>query len=285
MKIIDVYTPFLETLARTQSLHAALKATQQLSPFAKRADDWGIVWSEVEAWMLSPAYESHALRSASPYLRQVTEIVRQVEASLGVGSLPGELHLIPSCQAFDGFARYELGHHRVLLGIDFPDADLSYLQALTAHELSHVYRDHQPEVWSRLGKPLSQITRQEYLDAGSAREHLVSEGLATLFSQLLFPSIPAATHHYYERPEYEWCTLNRDLIDAALRTCLSDPSDENVWRFYGEDEVAAGSPSRTHYFWAAERLREFLDEPDLEALIEAHRWSADRFTCFHSSSG
>ena len=281
MKIIDVYSPFTQTLLESRSIQKAVEATRSLSPFASQAEHWSIDWRELEDTMLTPSYAAHAQKTAQAYLPAARALVTRVESILSPGrELPGELHLVPSLGAFDGFARYDQGHHRVLLGVDFPDANLDYLRALTAHELSHVHRDHQPEVWGHLGKPLAQISRAEYLEAVTAQEHLVSEGLATLFSQLLFPEIDLATHHYYEPHEYEWCVNNHQQIEGALLACLHPPGDENVWRFYGEDSAGHGSPSRTQYYWAAQRIQDWLPDFNLRSLVISHGWGADRFECF-----
>ncbi len=281
MKIVDAYTPFMAELSTTRSIERAIRQTAALSPFASRAEAWGADWRDVEEWMTSTSYPPHAQNSAQPYLQIVSALVKKVESVLGVSALPGELHLIPSCKAFDGFARYDRGHHTVLLGIDFPDASLDYLKALTAHELSHVYRDHQPEVWGFLGKPLREVTRDEYLESSTAHEHLVSEGLATLFSQKLFPEIPASIHHYYEDHEWNWCLQNHSLIHEQLTRCLRDPNDQDVWRFYGEDRVSPGSPSRTQYYWASHQIQRWLQDASLSSLIQAHSWNALRFECFN----
>ena len=281
MKIIDIYSPFLEAFSKSGSLEQAAQATSHLSRFSKQAEHWDIDWREVGQWMKSPEYITHSQVTARAYLPLAKALTQKVESLLNAGrELPGELHLVPSLQAFDGFARYDSGSHTVLLGIDFPDATLDYLRALTAHELSHVYRDHQPDVWNFLGKPLSRISRAEYLDAGTAREHLVSEGLATLFSQLLFPEIPPAIHHYYHHHEWDWCVQNHSQIDQALLQTLHPPGDENVWKFYGEESVAPGSPSRTQYYWAAHRIREWMPDFGLRSLAIAHGWHAERFECF-----
>ena len=225
---------------------------------------------------------------AHAYAARAAEIVRIVETAFG-RELPGLLVLSPSFGDLDGFARYESGSHTVFLGIDFPEADVPYLQALTAHELSHVYRDHSPRVWAHLGKPLSEISRAEYLDEGTAAEHLVSEGLATLFSMTLFPEIPGATHHYYSAEEYEWCRTNRDRIESAIRACLV--RDQNVWSFYGEGRAGPGSPSRTQYFWAADVLTEKMNrilaareaivgEDPLREVVALHALPAAEFLEF-----
>jgi hypothetical protein len=281
MKIIDVYTPFLKSFHQSRSIERALKDTRALSSFASQAEHWSIDLDEVEREMLSADYARHSQTTAQNYLLEARNRVREIEAALCPGrELPGELHLVPSLGAFDGFARYDRGQHRVLLGVDFPDADLNYLRALTAHELSHVHRDHQPEVWGHLGKPLEKVSRAEYLEAVTAQEHLVSEGIATLFSQLLYPEIPHATHHYYEDHEWEWCVQNHSTIEDALLQCLHPPGDENVWRFYGEGSAGPGSPSRTQYYWAAQRIQEWLPDFSLRSLVIAHGWSAERFECF-----
>lgn len=251
MNIIDYYTPLSEGVI------------PEVPGFQDFAKSWRINDRKLKEWFQSAA-GSHQSALAQTYLKQVHEIVDRVEAHFEQ-KLPGHLVLMPSFGEFDGFARYNLGVHHVLLGIDFPDADLDYLKALTAHELSHVYRDHAPEVWSHLGKPLTQVSRREYLDAGTPHEHLVSEGLATLFSQHVYPEIHPRVHHFYENKEWEWCLKNNQAIDHEMRKCLN--GDQDVWSFYSDDRVSPGSPSRTHYYWAAQRLRHLYSD-DLVRLHE-----------------
>ena len=251
MNIIDLYTPMQNG------------KIPDLPGFPNFASAWEITPKNTKEWLESDTGKEKS-QLARSYLEIAREVVGKVEA-LFKRTLPGHLVLMPSFGEFDGFARYNLGEHHVLLGIDFPDADLDYLKALTSHELSHVYRDHSPDVWSHLGKPLSKITRNEYLEAGSPMEHLVSEGLATLFSQHVYPEINPRIHHFYEPEEWDWCLRNDALIDQALRECLRQ--DQNVWSFYGEDRVKRGSPSRTHYYWAAKRIREQYQD-DIISLHE-----------------
>lgn len=234
--------------------------------------------SAIDEWFSSEASRRRR-PTADAFRTVVADVVRKVEGVFG-RELPGELVLMPSFGEFDGFARYELGEHRVMLGIDFPDADVDYLRALTAHELSHVYRDHSPAVWRHLGKPLPEVSRKEYLAAMDAREHLVSEGLATLFSQTLFPEIPASIHHFYEAAEWEWCGRNEALIEAALSDCLR--GDADVWSFSGAGRASAGSPSRLQYYWAAKKLAERVaGEPDAMAAIRRlHELPAREFSVF-----
>ncbi len=288
MKIVDLYSALSETVEHPSETRyesgpgfeffTKNPEFQFLAPIAK---NWGLDQASIQNWLLSSA-ASKKRESAKAYLRESEKVVRKVEETFG-RELPGVLVLMPSFGDFDGFARYDLGHHQVMLGIDFPDSDLDYLKALTAHELSHVYRDHSPRVWEHLGKPLSEISRKEYLDAGSAQEHLVSEGLATLFSHALFPEIHPRVHHYYESEEWEWCEKNPELIEGALIRCLED--DEDVWSFYSEGKVGEGSPSRLQYYWAAKKLREEINPAEtLRHLIELHEKPASEFSVFHRKS-
>jgi hypothetical protein len=61
-------------------------------------------------------------------------------------------------------------------------------------------------------------------------------------------------------------------------------TDGDVWKYYEDDLVAPGSPSRVQYFWAAHILSEWLPEktglPLPEAVLQAHGWPAVDFTCF-----
>lgn len=278
MKIIDLYSK-LRTASQTGDRgYSIYRNDPELRPIDRLARSWCMDVESTREWFLTPeaiAKESVALR----HLEQAPAIVRQVESAFG-RELPGVVILAPSYGEFDGFARYDHGEHTVLLGIDFPDSDADYLKALTAHELSHVYRDHSPEVWRHLGKPLAEISREEYLDAGSAQEHLVSEGLATLFSQTLYPEIPPLVHHYYEESEWRWCESNSDRIHRSLIECLK--GDANVWSYYSESRVAPGSPSRTQYYWAAKALAARLEDSanPLKLLVELHGKPASDFQEF-----
>lgn len=256
MKLIDLYTPMQNG------------DVPELPEFPGLARAWGINPTSLKTWFES-ADSISKQKLATDFLKFAPEAVDKVE-SIFKTKLPGALILMPSFGEFDGFARYDRGLHTVLLGIDFPDADLDYIKALSAHELSHVYRDHSPEVWKHLGKPLHEVSRKEYLDAGSHAEHLASEGLATLFSQHVYPEIDPRVHHFYEAHEWDWILKNHDAIDRAILDCLK--SDQNVWSFYSSSRVARGSPGREHYYWAARKIAEMAvkDILALHALAAPH---------------
>lgn len=143
--------------------------------------------------------------------------------------------------------------------------------ALLAHELSHVYRDHQPEVWEFLNKPLSEISRDEYLANITPEEHLVSEGLATLFSQSMFPEIELHLHHFYMKEEMSWCLENFDKVDQAIRKAIK--SKDKIYSFYEPGLIDGQSPPRIQYFWAAKVIAEWIGKQAgdyHENLIKAH---------------
>ncbi len=276
MKVVDLYTALQ---AQDDIEVDFFERNAEFRFFADTARNWGLNPKSIRQWMRS-AVARGKQGNAFAYLGESRAVVDRVESAFG-RELPGVLVLLPSFGDFDGFARYDSGHHQVMLGIDFPDSDVDYLKALTAHELSHVYRDHAPRVWEHLGKPLSEVKRSEYLEAGTAAEHLVSEGLATLFSSALFPEIPPSVHHYYEPDEWEWCEAHPNEIDQALTECLR--GDEDVWSFYGEGRVGRGSPSRLQYYWAARKLRELLGDSatNIRALVELHEKPAADFSIFN----
>ena len=80
----------------------------------------------------------------------------------------------------------------------------------------------------------------------------------------------------------KWCLEHFDVIDKAIRRCLA--TDQEVWKFYGDDVIEPGSPSRTQYFWAAKILTDWLPEktglPLREAILKSHSWPASEFSCF-----
>lgn len=278
MKIHDLYTPFAQAVRAADAGASATEVREQLKRHVPALQAWDYTERDLQQWLQDPESRK-ALAAGEAFAREeAARVVAKVEGIFET-ELPGDLFLLPSLGDFDGFARYDSGHHTVLLGIDFPDADLQYLQALAAHELSHVYRDHQPEVWAHLGKPIREVTRAMYLRAATAEEHLASEGLATLFSQLVYPEIPPHVHHYYETAEWEWCEQHHEHIHSSLMECLQ--RDRQVWSFYGSDRVARGSPGREQYYWAAQEIaRQLGGNPTLAQVVEAHRWTARRFASF-----
>ena len=284
MRTIDLYSAMQAGLGQGLRGYEFFEKHSERQFLAPLAREWHLDQRAMEQWLQGP--EAAAQKTvAEGYLQAMPAVVQKVEAAFGT-TLPGVLVLMPSFGEFDGFARYDLGTHHVLLGIDFPDADVDYLKALTAHELSHVFRDHADAVWSHLGKPLAEVTRREYLEASTAQEHLVSEGLATLFSHVLFPEIHPHIHHYYEHAEWEWCVKNTDTIEDALDACLR--GSEDVWSFYSSNRAGKGSPSRTQYYWAAKQLGLMLDSlagadpaSRLKAVVDMHRLPASQFPVFH----
>jgi hypothetical protein len=281
--ITDIYSPLIKAFEQNQrkGLGQVLDSDERLQALKSMISEfWGEDLNNVQKWMQSPEYKAHK-NLGLEFIKEAPLVLKKVEESFGT-KLKGELRLSPSLMRFDGFARYDSGNHTIWFGVDHPDADRDYLHALLSHELSHVYRDHQPEVWAHLGKPLEKVTRAEYLDAATGQEHLVSEGLATLNSQIVFPEIPIHVHHYYFPFEMQWCLEHFKEIDKAIRQCLKE--DQNVWKFYEDDIIMPGSPSRTQYFWAAKILSEWLPmktgKPLKESVLLAHSWPTTEFDCF-----
>ncbi len=244
------------------------------------AKEWSLDLENVYRWMKSSQYRP-SKETATHFTQIAQESVDHIQGLLKT-ELKGQLLLSPSLMRFDGFARYDSGSHKVIFGIDHPDVDTVYLKVLLSHELSHVYRDHQPRVWEFMRKPLEQISRAEYLDNFSAQEHLVSEGLATLFSQTVFPEVPLHVHHYYSKEEMEWCLMNHHEIEKNIIETLK--SDEDVWKFYSPGGGGKDSPPRVQYFWAARKIADWIkDKPGespLGQMIWALQQPAGIFDCF-----
>ncbi len=290
MKIIDLYSQFTQAFEKHKAFTPEMTADPEFSALFKMAQDWEVGLLNVESWLKTPEYNHHR-KIAEKFIERAPDVLSRVQDFFG-DKLHGEIRLAPSFMQFDGFARYDSGNHTVWFGIDHPDADEDYLKVLMAHELSHVHRDHQPNVWGHTGVPLKNFTREMYLEAVTAEEHLASEGLATLFSQVVYPEVPLHIHHYYEPHEMAWCLENKSAIDKAMRQCLN--TDQNVWKFYGDDVIAPGSPSRTQYFWGAYQISEWLEAQQKSAaqeflnrgknhdqkIILAHKLPASDFDCF-----
>ena len=109
--------------------------------------------------------------------------------------------------------------------------------------VAQLLRDAGVEIKVTDARSYKKVSRREYLDQMDHLEHLASEGLATLFSQVVYPEVPLHVHHYYFKEEMRWCMENVSLIEEALVRCMK--TDQEVWRFYEDDVVAPGSPPRT----------------------------------------
>lgn len=282
MNIKNLYAQFLDEFLKVGTkISTVPHLDSDLKLLLKLAEEWSLDLENVYRWMKSPEYES-ASATAQEFAKQSRYLVDHIQGIFKV-TLKGDLLLSPSLMRFDGFARYDSGHHKVIFGIDHPDADLSYLKVLLAHELSHVYRDHQPRIWEFMKKPLEHISRVEYLENFSAAEHLVSEGLATLFSQAVFPETPLHIHHYYTEEEMQWCILNEAEIEKALVATLKT-KDEDVWKFYEPGAVKGESPSRIQYFWAAKKISEWLKDKPGHSFLAQMVWAlsepSSSFDCF-----
>ena len=227
MKIIDLYSKLKTASLSGQNGYAVYRDDPELQGLEKLAKDWGMDVESTREWLQTP--EAIAKENvARQHLEQAPTIIQHVESAFET-KLPGVVILSPSYGEFDGFARYDRGEHTVILGIDFPDADVDYLKALTAHELSHVYRDHAPEVWSHLGKPLKEISRKEYLEAGTAQEHLVSEGLRHSF---LADALPGNSSRWFititMKANGAGSRSHTDQIHRSLIECLKGDAKRMV---------------------------------------------------------
>ena len=277
MKIINKYDDFVEGLDRGVPIDVLIKSNGYHDDIIERMKTFGLDFGKIKPWMQSSSYESRK-ELVRKFKVSAIKILERVQTLFSC-EFKGEIWICASLMHIDGFARFDHGSHVVYLGADHPEATENYLTALLAHELSHVYRDHQPNVWKFLGMPLEQISRQKYMEHYLKEEHLISEGLATLFSQFAFPEIPVDVHHFYSGNELAWFNGKHELVENKISEFLHGDYDWSC--FYRDDYIANGSPSRAQYYWAAQEIKKMLmaQTPNdfKNGLILAHKTYAPDF--------
>jgi hypothetical protein len=129
------------------------------------------------------------------------------------------------------------------------------LDILIAHELTHVAREAQPEVWEGWGLSPT-MSRAEFTAGYPTLEHLFNEGFACVVSQAAHAQGGAGGEPWrfvYQNAE-TWSQLRQPevlrAIDAKIHAVLRDPSRSHR-EFYDTASYGVGElPDFVHYTWA-----------------------------------
>ncbi len=117
--------------------------------------------------------------------------------------------------------------------------DFRDLPLLVAHEYGHCLRGTGPFPGS---------------NGQSLAAKVMREGLAVLFTELVYPEIPLARRLFLTPERWHWCRENRGTLLELARSHLS--SADPVPVFFGPGDPEAGIPPRVGYYVAREMLRD-----------------------------
>jgi len=156
--------------------------------------------------------------------------------------LQGDVNLMGSFGAMDGYARFDRGSHMVFLGVDESFHRDRYIDILTTHELTHVARESRPEVWQGFGLN-PRMTQAEFTESQPVIEHLMGEGFSCAVSEILVPHQPAWEYAYQTQKSLAKVLGNGPSLDQTVHFELRHP-DGDYGRLY------RARPAFAHYVWA-----------------------------------
>jgi hypothetical protein len=211
----------------------------------------GLNWESyrTEALALDPAGEEARLKKH----------IAAVEKLLGV-TLQGEAMLFGAFTVMDGYARFNLGTHRVYLGADESHGRGAYLDVLYSHELTHAAREPLPEVWAGFGLDPKTMTHDDFTEKIPVIEHLMNEGFACLVSELLNPNEPASHYCYQTDDSLEQIMQHGPAVDRAVHAQIGAP-DGDYGMLYDTSRYVPPVARYAHYVWAWQWTKHLLKGP------------------------
>lgn len=148
--------------------------------------------------------------------------------------------------------------------------DFSDLPLLVAHEYGHcIQRPFWKEEKSGQQRLLIQM--------------IASEGLAVLFSEAVYPEIPAYRHLFLSPQRYCWCQENRQALLELAGADLA--SAKLVPVLFGPGDPVAGLPPRLGYFVAREMWRHCLSHHQGDDWGKFFPGFPDRFRWLMAGAG
>jgi hypothetical protein len=192
---------------------------------------------------------------------RVLKHMRSVENIFGQ-TLRGEVVLFGSFETIDGYARFEKGSHRVFLGVDESYDQGDYLDILMTHELTHVIRESQAEVWTGFGLN-PKMTHDEFTESLPVIEHLFSEGFSCAVSEILVPSDRPWDYAYQKSDNMPYLlkhikTWNERIHLEIQRDQKNNGSDYSS--LYRVSQLNPAMPPYSHYYWAWQWTKQLLKE-------------------------
>jgi hypothetical protein len=191
--------------------------------------------------------------------REVTRLkkhIHNVEALFGV-PLEGETVLFGAFTSMDGYARFDRGTHRVFLGVDESHGRGQYLDILEVHELTHVVRESQPEVWQGWGLD-PQMTHDQFVENQPVIEHLFGEGFSCAVSEILVSDEEPHHYAYQEKIPYKKVLKNSATLNQTIHQELLAGERGDWGRLYSPSSYKPRLPVFSHYVWAWQWAKQLI---------------------------
>ena len=164
----------------------------------------------------------------------------------------------------DGITVYFGGRPTIYIGLDYPEADKSYLETIAGHEIGHAARDSTPGVLESYGANID-MEHGSLLSITPFSEHFIGEGMATFFSKLLIPGHPEKHYLFYGDDALLWCEKNFGFIEEKL---LKEANQiGNIGRYYRKGSLREGSPGREDYFYGFKVVESVYKNKGIKELL------------------
>jgi hypothetical protein len=223
-----------------------------------------------------PAYRRNVLtmdpaREEARLRKHVLDVERLFEIKL-----QGDAVLFGSFFGMDGYARFNLGMHRVFLGVDESFAQGSYLDVLEVHELTHVVRESRHQVWEGWGLH-PRMSHDEFVEKQPTAEHLFGEGFSCAVSEILVPGQEPWNYAYQDEAGLKQVFKHAASVDRAVHRELELGESGDWSRLYNPGSYQPKLPVFTHYVWGWQWAKSLLREKTFGSPKEIVEISSRQF--------
>jgi len=199
------------------------------------------------------------------YPERVLETIKKAEILLG-RKIPARIILFLTLRGVvDGVTVYHDGIPHIYIGLDYPAEKAGYFDLVTAHELGHAARDTCPGVMEAY-KANIKMNHLKLLTITPFIEHAIGEGIATAFSESLFPNLPSWEYLFYGERAYRWCEKHFEEIFRKIDKIKN--SKGRLFRFYKPSSLMEGSPGREDYYLGYKATKKALEKYSIKEVIE-----------------
>lgn len=153
-----------------------------------------------------------------------------------------EVYLLIGFFSPDGFVMSYRGKPVICFGLE-RFKDFSLLRILFAHEYAHF---------------LLNLSRGVVPEAKQLKWLLISEGLATHFSSLVFPDYKLSDHFFFRRDRLNWCQENESFLRGVYRS--GKFSSKDLMEFYDKGNPDLNIPPRAAKYLGFKAVRRYLTQ-------------------------
>lgn len=199
------------------------------------------------------------------YPERVFNTLEKSESVLG-RKIPARINLFFTLHGIvDGVTVYHKGIPHIYIGLDYPADKKEYFDLVTAHELAHAARDTSPGVVEAY-KGNIKMNHLRLLSITPFIEHTIGEGIATAFSEYLFPNLQPQEYLFYGEKAYRWCEEHFEEIYRRIDKIKNDKG--NLFRFYRKSFLMKGSPGREDYYLGYKAAKKALEKHLIKEVIK-----------------